>query len=236
MILMKISKTPAKIIISGEHSVVYGNAAIALPFLKLYTETKIVSSRDFYFFINGEKYLLKKIVDKYLGYKLLIKYFIEKFKIKLPFIISVKTNIPHANGLGQSASIAISIARSLLKYHKVQYSDELLLELSYISENYYHKNPSGIDQMVLIKNTNIVYQNGKVTKYLNNLGKGYLLICNTQIDSKTIDTVEYIETNERHFNNTIDEISKVTNNIIEAWSKRDLDLMGNLMHKNQKLL
>lgn len=229
-------KTYAKIIISGEHSVVYGHPAIAIPFKEIYSIVEISKAKTNLFIFNNNKYLFSSIPDMYLGFLKLIEYFNDKYQITEPVIIKINSNIPDRSGFGQSASIGIGIAKALLKYNNLSLNDNVINELVNISEEFYHNRPSGIDQAAIMRETPIYFISGKVDKYINYPNKGYLLICNTPIKGLTETTVSYIQEKEAFYRSILTEVSEVTNDILLCWENKNLIKLGKLLEDNQRLL
>ena len=126
---MKI-KTHGKIILIGEHSVVYGKPAIAIPFMDRELELTIKDSNENYLcsdFYNGK---IKDLDGRLLGFKNLIKTFTDKYKISDKVKILIKSDIPLQRGMGSSASIAVAIAKGLYEHFKIDYDiDKIMTEI-----------------------------------------------------------------------------------------------------------
>lgn len=148
-----IAFSPNKIIICGEHFVVYGAKAIAAPIDKgnkvILTakkgEPKIVLKSNIgkAEIINGEFkgdksfFIFSPIIKNLCGDKL------EKIKETIGIEI-ISSNMP--KGTGNSASIGIAIALSLLTYMKKNYDDEQLFNYGQMVDGIAHGGkPSGID-------------------------------------------------------------------------------------------
>ena len=91
-----------KIIISGEHSVVYGYPALAIP-LPLYTTVEIIKKEN-------------ECVDaKVLQIIETICHFFPRVHPDTPFIIT--SSIPQNSGLGSSAALSHALLRALTRYN-----------------------------------------------------------------------------------------------------------------------
>lgn len=144
-----IGRAHSKIILIGEHAVVYGKPAIALPFPSL----EVVSSVKE---IPGDlfltcRYFVGRLEEAPKDLKGIAACIIETLKnLKQPkegLHIKIDSSVPVGRGLGSSASSAIAVVKSLYQYFEQNLSKTKLLELVHISETFAHGNPSGIDMI-----------------------------------------------------------------------------------------
>lgn len=139
-----------KIILMGEHSVVYGEPAIALPFTAVEivattTESagEVTISSDFH---TGDLAGGPPSIE---NLRVLIKKICENLEQPLAdFHIDIQSTIPAGRGLGSSAAVAGAVIRALYNYFEAPLSEELLLELMDVSERISHGNPSGLDARI----------------------------------------------------------------------------------------
>jgi mevalonate kinase len=134
---------PAKVILSGEHSVVYGRPALVCTI-----------NRRLNFSVSKEKLLDKKKADK--NEEKIVK-LIEKNvvsylkKNKIPhlekkYFFKIDSNIPLGCGLGSSAALSVAATAGFLKlFTGKNFSKETINQLAYQIETYFHQNPSGVD-------------------------------------------------------------------------------------------
>lgn len=138
---MKIScSAPAKVILSGEHAVVYGKPALVSAVdlrLKFGVDTlsrsyKSVESNQGILFINHK-----------------IKDYLKKNKINFinnNYDYTVTSEIPVGQGLGSSAALSVAATAAFLKFYTgKKFPKEIINNLAYQGEKYFHKNPSGVD-------------------------------------------------------------------------------------------
>lgn len=137
----------SKLILIGEHSVVYGQPAIALPVTILKTTVTISSIKYGQYIENNEsRRRLDVLGDEFEGVRQLILRLLEKFNsVKLPFSLEIDSNIPLGRGLGASAALATAITRAFYDFFDAELTDEMLLSFANFSENITHGRSSGID-------------------------------------------------------------------------------------------
>src|SRR5690625_50451 len=158
----------SKLILVGEHAVVHGQPAIAIPFPLIKAESHIEH-------MVGEVYLhssLYKMPNKHapkplFGIVNTIKQTLKLLEIPCQdLLIKVKSTIPPGKGLGSSASVAISIIKALFSYVNEPYTNEQLLNLANISEKYAHGAPSGIDPLTITSSSPIWYKKDEPIDYI----------------------------------------------------------------------
>jgi mevalonate kinase len=147
-----MATAPAKLILCGEHAVVYGRPAIALPLADVRatatvtanysTNEPIINAPD----LGGRWSIAERPDDPLSG---LVKTVIERFGISPQIEITIRSAIPIASGMGSGAAIATAIVRELLALSGQTLPPAVIAGLVYESERGYHGTPSGIDNTVV---------------------------------------------------------------------------------------
>jgi len=145
--------SPTKLILIGEHSVVYGKRGITIPLPKY---TKITIKNHSNFLITTNNLDLKQNLH-YLEKQ--IYFILEAEEITVTnFHINIDLQVPVGVGLGVSASISVALIQSLFEFFSIPLSKEKLFSLSFELEKQNHSNPSGIDHTTIIENKSLLFQ------------------------------------------------------------------------------
>lgn len=147
---------PGKIILFGEHAVVYGRPAIAAPISQLRARATVSpsSSNNCYLIapdLNRHNRLQDLPDDDALA--LAARLVLKAGQIEtIPDVtIRVNSQIPIASGMGSGAAIAAAIIRALAQHlnRPDLQSNEMVSALTYEVEKIHHGTPSGIDNTVV---------------------------------------------------------------------------------------
>ncbi|GIT36992.1 MAG: hypothetical protein Ct9H300mP6_08600 [Gammaproteobacteria bacterium] len=137
-----------KIILLGEHSVVYGRHAIAVP-APLNIRTKVQDTEDEILLMIpswGVEYRLDKNPEKRKSFEKPAGLILDQMGLsKKGMKIEVFSDIPRGMGLGGSAAIAVSIVKALNNHFKLGLKQDEINQMALESEKIAHGNPSGID-------------------------------------------------------------------------------------------
>ena len=237
----------AKIILIGEHSVVYGHPALALPFRHLKSTVTLEKSDTF---IIDSKYFkgpLEEAISPMHGIKFLIETLIADYNKEIhPVTIKITSNIPEKSGLGSSASIAKAVINAFDNYFSLSLTKETYFKYLELSENVYHDRASGIDAATVINERPLRFEKGTINELPFNIN-GYLMVISSNAPSSTKDAVIRVRKHEQrdlHINNLAKytkeaEIALQNNNITSLGtlfnyaheSLRSLDLSTPLLEK-----
>lgn len=222
---------PGKIILSGEHSVVYGQPAIVTALDKrLFVEIK--EGRGKTEIITDE--------DPNLAYYALLK--TEEFlKEKLPVLrIKIQSEIPVNRGLGSSAALAVTMVTALLNYLKKELDKNLINQIAFEIEKKQHGKPSGCDNSIATFGGTIEFRRGKIKSLKIKPNFGFVLIDSGRAVESTGEMVALVR---RKFNylktkKVIKKIGKATVQLIKELKKDDFNKLKlkTLIAENEKLL
>jgi mevalonate kinase len=166
MITHASAQAHGKIILIGEHSVVYQHGALVAPFRQANIVVEIMAQKgditidsDYHhglFFSEGAP------IE---GLQVLVTAFLEKYQLPkkdLHFVIT--SNMLSRRGLGSSAAVAKAMTEALFKFFMIDYDREDIVEFIKMSELIYHTRPSGIDMHAVLSEDLLWYQAGTATR------------------------------------------------------------------------
>ena len=152
--------SPGKVIICGEHFVVYGGLAIAAAInMRAYATVRLkeggtvrIGSRQLGTaeWQNGRlvKESAKGVGERLEAFRKMVDAVLEQHGRGKGVSISLDSQIPRASGLGSSAAIAVATASALLDALGVEFTTDDVINYALIAESEIHYRPSGIDPTV----------------------------------------------------------------------------------------
>ncbi len=242
------ASAPGKIILFGEHAVVYGQPAIAAPVSKLRAQAVVTPNLHTpagRIRIQAPDIGLEAILDELPAdhpLALTIRLVMAELDIENPpaFNLRVSSSIPVAAGMGSGAAVAVAMIRASAAFLGRRLSTERISALAYEVEKLHHGTPSGIDNSVVSYEKPIYYQRGQTIQVLQVNKPFSMVIADTGIPSPTAQAVGDVrqawkglpERYEAWFNR-IGEISRMARLLIEAGEPQKL---GSLMDENHAFL
>lgn len=221
-----IGKSHGKIILIGEHSVVYGYPAIAIPLQKIEIEC-IVEEAKSSFFYNNTNTLSVAIFTA-------LKY-LKKENAKIKYKIT--SQIPQKRGMGSSAAVSIAAIRAVFDYFGKNLESELLEKLVHTAEIVAHNTPSGLDAKTCLSDKAIKFIKNKGFSYIDLNLDAYLVIADTGIYGNTGDAVQNVKNLGskadiplKKLGELTDEMTKILTENNES-KKEKLDNIGKIMTK-----
>ena len=224
-----VGEAPGKIILMGEHAVVYGAPAIALPFFSVGVKCTVRSH-------PGDTYIKSVCYEGPLttspssveGIKKLIEVTLEYLQQENKDLrIIIESLIPPQRGLGSSAAVSVAIVRALFDAYHTVLSFDILNQLVSIAESIHHFKPSGLDAATILNEKLTVYQKGNPFYNPKSTLEGYLVVGDSGIEGNTKQAVSEVkqrfEDNPNEMREHIEQISQLT-------LKTELALLENNIH------
>jgi mevalonate kinase len=241
---------PGKIILFGEHAVVYGRPAIAVP-LSQVRATAIIQPnhadgvRLIAPDLNIDTSLAETGPEHPIALALMQVQNVTALRDLPAMIITVTSDIPIASGLGSGAAITAAIIRALASALGLQElaSAEWVSQLTYEVEKVYHGTPSGIDNTVVAYEQPVYFVRRQPQNEIETFAISaplHLLVADTGISSSTKKVVSDVrlawEADRRKFERIFTgcgQIAEAGRAAIEAGDRR---AVGRLMSENHDLL
>ena len=258
------ASAPAKVILFGEHFVVYGSPAILAAINKrisvnartiIHDENKIVIRSDIgvageYNNNNGKFNALeggskaKLVLDPLYGAirQVLLMRNNKKQKNNVGIEIGISSRVPPGIGLGSSAASCVATVAAVDSLFQENPSRQKVCELAIESERLIHKRTSGADCYVSTFGGLMQYY-GKSKSFKNIETKGQslcLVVANTGINHSTSDLVagvkKFRDRNRILFKTLLNYASDICLQACAAIELGKYDKIGELMNENQIIL
>lgn len=159
-----IGRAQGKTILIGEHSVVHGAPAIAVPLYDLGVEATIDTAEPH--FLDTDIYTgpITQAPERLNPTIAALRHATAHFAIDISHIrLRVRSTIPYERGLGSSAAVATAVTRACASFVNKTVASEELFELVQAAERVAHGTPSGLDSRTVVASSALRFQRGIVT-------------------------------------------------------------------------
>lgn len=256
---------PGKVILFGEHAVVYGYPAIVsaidlrircivkdsnqekimLVIKEKCIDKQIKEDNDVTFFLDFENgsFVLEKgkqHPDLDPTFSFIVNEIFKKTKLDYYPLIKYESEIPIAAGLGSSAARSVATIASLFEYIGEQVSQREICDLAFKAEKIVHGNPSGVDNTISTYGGIHFYENKEFIPIGLQEFPGHIVIANSMIHRNTKEYVEkvgsLIKKEPEKYKDVLEKIGKITIEAKTSLIDTDIDRVGELMNLNHAFL
>jgi len=249
-----VASAPGKVILFGEHAVVYGEPAIAAAIRRrvyvsveeIATDRIEIESRNLKIResmrlekctrgeLEGVSAELKPLW--HLCHKMLE---LHGHPLKHGLRVEIRSEIPESAGLGSSAALATALALALKEIFSVDMSPNDIWNIAFESEKIVHGRPSGIDNTLSLHGGVILYRKGSMKRI--RLGQTIpLVVGDTGVSRSTGKMVARVRMLREKYPDVIEEVIRAIGRLsllsVQALVDGDLEKLGDLMNINQGLL
>ena len=237
------ASAPGKVILFGEHAVVYGRPALAVPVTQVRATATIRPASDGFWLdvpALGSRYRLE---DATLNDPLAmaVRLVLAKAGQAPPdAAVRLESNVPVAAGLGSGAAVCTAVVRAVAGALGLALSHAEVSELVFETETLLHGTPSGIDNTVVAYGQPVYFIKGQPPRPFNVACPFNLLIGDTGRPSPTklavADVRAGYEREPERYNRLFDEIGALAELAHTRLEGGVPAALGPLMVKNHGLL
>jgi mevalonate kinase len=242
---MNTCSAPAKIILFGEHAVVYGRPALAVPLDGLRTTATVAENPAGKIWIEAPQIGLATELSALRGdhpLAAVIQGVLSALGVSAPppFTLRVESTIPVASGLGSGAAVSVAVIRALAAYLGHSLPVEQVNQLAFEIEKLHHGTPSGIDNTVIAYERPVYFVKGRPIEILTVGHPLTLVIGDTGISAPTKQSVADVRrlwlSDQRSWESVFDEIGQLVIMARRILEHGQPQMLGELMNHNHVLL
>lgn len=213
-----VGQAHSKIILIGEHAVVYGYPAISLPLLEVEVTCKVVPA-DRPWRLYEEDTLSMAVYAS-----------LEHLNIKDACIrCEIDSAIPEKRGMGSSAAISIAAIRAVFDYYEADLPHDVLEILVNRAEMIAHMNPSGLDAKTCLSDQPI--------RFIKNVGftelemdlSAYLVIADTGVYGHTREAIQVVQSKGKDALPFLHALGELTQQAEDAIRGKDAEGLGKIL-------
>ena len=213
-----VGQAHSKIILIGEHAVVYGYPAISLPLLEVEVTCKVVPATSPWRLYEEDT--LSMAVYAALEY----------LNIKEACIrCEIDSAIPEKRGMGSSAAISIAAIRAVFDYYQADLPHDVLEILVNRAEMIAHMNPSGLDAKTCLSDQPI--------RFIKNVGftelemdlSAYLVIADTGVYGHTREAIQVVQNKGKDALPFLHALGELTQQAEDAIRRKDAEGLGKIL-------
>ena len=263
---MITASAPGKIILFGEHAVVYGRPALAVPVTQVratvsitplagkarrvkkaspeanptaWAEKVLVEAPDIGIRSNLGSLISAPFADP-LAFAVTTLLATLEVEALPPLSIQIHSTIPVAAGLGSGAAVTVALIRALLAFLERSLPDRRISALTYEVERLHHGTPSGIDNTVITFERPVYFVKDHIIEPFHAGRTFTIVIGDTGVSAPTKESVGDVrhlwESEPARWNKIFDEIGTIAQKARQILETGDTPALGPLMDKNHALL
>ncbi len=236
---------PGKVIICGEHSVVYGRPAIAVPVSDLRARARVEAGPSGSGFrmiaVDLDEALALDTAPSDHPLAAIVRLTLAHLQTDAPnAVLTVRSDLPIGAGLGSGAAVSVATVRTLSAFLEHEIAVDAISALTYEVERIHHGTPSGIDNTVVAWERPVHFVKGTTPEIFTIGAPLHLLIADSGIGGSTREAVAGVrqrweqsrETYEAHF----DRMGAIADAARQSIARGEQSRLGELLDENHALL
>lgn len=234
--------TWAKAILLGEHSVVYGHPAVAVPLHDLrmratatpVTGPSMLRSLGYCGPMSGAGPDFACVARAFEAAR--------EFSgcLEQSFAITTRSDFPHQRGLGSSAAASGAIIRAVLDSCGRRASSDELFDLTQMAERVAHGRPSGLDAAATSSAGPIRFHSGDMRRLSQRIEGAHLVIADSGVRGSTREAVgglrERYERDTGRIGPLIEALGELAGTAVDALADGDAPALGGAMDRAHTIL
>jgi mevalonate kinase len=238
------ASAPGKVILFGEHAVVYGQPAIAVPVTQVRAKgiiTPLIQGPPGAIQIEAPAIGLHANLDELaaddpIGAALAGAFAALGVEQPPAFKLKVTSTIPVASGLGSGAAVSVAIIRVVAAFLGHPLADDQVSEIAFEVEKLHHGTPSGIDNSVVTYAQPVYFIKDRALETLKVAAPFTLVIGDTGVSSPTRDAVGDLraawQADPRHYDSIFAAVGDIARQARATIESGDTGALGPLMDAN----
>ncbi|MBV7294703.1 mevalonate kinase [Corynebacterium sp. TAE3-ERU12] len=236
-----VGEAHAKAILIGEHSVVYGHPAIAVPVTSLRTVAYADAEEGpIRFGIDGSIIDIDELPSRIAPIGEAARLALRACRLpESDVLIRIRTGIPTSAGLGGSAAVAHAVVEAVRSFAGVELTEQERFELVQGAERIAHGNPSGLDATATRSLTPVHFQQG-TTRPLQLGARMWVVLGDTGVRGSTSDAVArvrgFVDSRGARGTELMDTLGALTAQAEQLLADGDIAALGAVLDKAQTIL
>ena len=241
---MKAS-APGKIILFGEHAVVYGRPALAVPVTQVHADVEVSAGSHAGIWIDApdinlhaelntlpSDHPIASVIHNFL--------FLSRVSLFPNLEVKIASTIPVAAGLGSGAAVTVALLRALSLHLNHSMTEEEVNAFAYEIEKLHHGTPSGIDNTVVTYARPVYFIKGQPIETFYVGDPFTIIIGDTGLPAPTKESVadvRHLWVNDKaRWEGVFDKIGEIAFTARRAIEAGRSEMLGELMNENHSLL
>ncbi|MCZ2127829.1 MAG: mevalonate kinase [Anaerolineales bacterium] len=239
------SSAPGKIILFGEHAVVYSRPALAAPIRQARVEAEVLDSDSPGLWLDAPLINFHGELSALPADHPISRVFSDLFQrlsLSAPpdLRVSIKSDLPVAAGLGSGAAVSVALLRALSEFLHQPLPVEQVNQMTFEIEKLYHGSPSGIDNAVIAYDMPVYFIKGKPIETFACAKPFTLVVADTGVPAPTKESVGGVRRlwlrDTNRFEALFDEIAQISTMARHFIETGRPEALGELMNQNHEFL